>query len=291
MFLKFQSKKKSTTFYIKNMRSKYWSCSKFADWIRGMGKPPAETSEGWAKWRVECESKHPIRYWIAEEGLDNLQNALMFIPDKIYSVKYALVNRFVTRTHTLSSNLKKYRWHEYDTRMLHCLFDELVNFVEVELAAANFRFDEEARKKYKVPLWGTGWFRTRTYRNKEAGLDYLAWASNLKNDESWGLEPGDEGYGEPTYQAKGAQETLILYKWWTEQRPARPDPYDISGWSEWCERRREDSLLIFAEDKTEEEREETVRRLDRLREIETQYETEDEEMLIRLVKIRKYLWT
>ena len=273
------------------MRSQYWSCTKFADWIRGTPKLGAGTSQEWATWKIESEKNHPIRYWIAEEGLDILQNTFMFIPDKLYSVKYALANRFSTRTHALTSNLKKYKWHEFDERLLHCTFDELVNFVEIELAAANFRFDEEARNKYKAPFWSYGWFRIRTYRNIPAAMDYLEWAGNLKVDESWGVNPEDETYGEETYQAKGAKEILALYKWWKEVRPQRGDPYEISGWTAWCERRREDSLLLFAEDKTEEERAKTTHLLEVLRKIEEDYDKEDEEMLIRLIKIRKHLWT
>ena len=274
------------------MRSRYWSCTKFADWLRGTNKLDAGTSREWAQWTLEAEKKHPIRYWIAEEGLDHIQNIIMFIPDKIYSVKYALANRFVTRTHTLTSKLKKYKWHELDTRMLNCLFDELVNFVEVELAVANFRFDDEARKKYKVPFWGSGWFRSRTYRNKEAGLDYLNWAINLKMDENWGMSPEDDGYGKPSAQAEAAKEILELYTWWTEVYPNRLDPYDVSGWSKLCERRREEGGgFLSMEDTTPEQKEETTKSLNVIREVEEQYDREDEEMLIRLIKVRKHLWT
>lgn len=272
----------------------YWSCSKFADWLRGTMKPEAETSEGWELWRIEAEKKYPYRYWLAEEGLDILQKTVMFIPDKIYSAKYAFINRFVTRTHTLTSNLSGWKWHEMDKRMLHCMFDELVNFVEVELAAANFRFDKEAREKHKVPFWGTGWFRTRTYRNALAGRDYLDWARKLKMDETWGLEPGDEDYGELTSQAKSAQEVLELYLWWTLGRPLRKDPYDESGWTEYCARRRsEKDNLVWNdwENRTEEDKAEGSAILEKLHEIEKKQEEEDEVMMIRLIKVRKYLWT
>jgi hypothetical protein len=274
------------------MRTRYWSNSKFADWIRGSGKPLAETSEGWAQWQIDAERKHPVRYWISEEGLDKLQGIIHFIPDQIYSVKYALANRFVTRTHTLTSNLPRYKWHEMDTRILHCLFDELVNFVEVELAVANFRFDEEARAKHKVPFWGTGWFRTRTYRNREAGLDYLKWAINLRRDENWGLQPGDEGYGEITDQAKSAAEVLELYMWWTDVFSKRVDPYIASGWSVLCARHRDDNKWsLFSKNQTPEQEKETQDCLEFLRKIEQDYQDEEEQMLLRLIKVRKYLWT
>ena len=272
----------------------YWSCTKFADWLRGTMKPKAETGEGWEAWRVEAEMKYPYRYWLAEEGLDHIQSIIMYIPDKLYSLKYAFVNRFVTKTHTLTSNLKRWQWHEMDERILHCLFDELVNHVEVELAASNFRFDKEAREKFKAPFWSFGWFRTRTYRNAEAGLDYLHWARKLRVDETWGVNPGEENYGNLTQQALGAQEVLELYMWWTLGRPLRKDPYDASGWTKYCEERREVSgNLVWADwnNLTPEQKEKSNAIMQTLHDIEKQYEDEDEVMLIRLIKVRKYLWT
>ena len=43
------------------MRSRYWSCTKFADWLRGTNKLDAGTSREWALWTLEAEKKHPIR--------------------------------------------------------------------------------------------------------------------------------------------------------------------------------------------------------------------------------------
>jgi hypothetical protein len=68
------------------MRSRYWSCSKFADWLRGTAKPGAATGRGWNEWKQAAQDTHPIRYWIVEEGLDYLQNIWMWIPDRINDV-------------------------------------------------------------------------------------------------------------------------------------------------------------------------------------------------------------
>ena len=275
------------------MRSNYWSCSKFADWLRGTNKISAGTGKQWDDWGEAAKKAHPIRYWIAEEGLDYVQNFISWPIDQLYNFKYWINNRFVTRTHTLTSNLKKGDWWELDTRIMHCLFDELVNHVEIELAASNFRWDEEARKKYKVPFWAVGWFRWRTHRNVPAAMDYLEWASNLRWSEN---EVGDDDplCGKLTPQALGAREIRELYHWWKNVYPNRPDPHDASGWSDWCDRRREETgggFMAMLENETEEQRAESSRILDRLREIEEQYEKEDTEMLIRLIKVRHYLWT
>ena len=128
------------------MRSNYWSCSKFADWLRGTDKISAGTGKQWDDWGEAAKEAHPIRYWIAEEGLDKIQDFVNWPLDKIYGVKYWINNRFVTRTHALTSNLKKGDWWELDTRIMHCLFDELVNHVEIELAASNFRWDASSQE-------------------------------------------------------------------------------------------------------------------------------------------------
>lgn len=270
-------------------RSTYWSCTKFADWLRGTMKPPAATSEGWREWEKDAKATYPIRYWIAEEGLDHLQNTIFWPIDKLHAVKYWFNNRFVTKTHALTSNLRKGQWHELDTRMLHSMFDELVNYVEVELAWWHIAWDDEASKKYKAPFYARGWFRWRTWRCPEAGVANLEWASTLTDEE---FLPDDEKHkAKLTPQAKSAKEVLELYRWWKEVYPNRPDPHDASGWSALCEKRRETHQDFIWEDKTKKERNETKKALDLCRKIEDNYHKEDERMMIRLIKIRRSLWT
>ena len=284
------------------MRASYWSCSKFADWLRGTSKPSAATGLGWAQWNKASKDKHPIRYWIAEEGLDYIQTTLSWPVDKLYDVKYYINNRWVTRTHSLTAHprdIKPGQWCDVGNRFLPCLFNELVDFVEVELAWANFRWDEAQCKKHKVPWWAKGWFRWRSYRNKAAGLDYLNWAMDLKADETWGLKPGDPGYGEPTHQAIASKEIFELYRWWTETRPSRPDPFDVSGWSEHCDIMRDkaknmgysNTIMIGHEIEDQDDQERSRKALDLSTEYEKKFEEEDEEMMIRLIKVRQSLWT
>jgi len=272
-------------------RSNYWSCSKFADWLRGKPKLSAGTSKEWKNWRKEAESAHPIRYWIAEEALDSIQNFIYWPVDQIYSLKYYINNRWVTRTHTLtSSSLKRGQWHEFDTRLLHCMFDELVNYVEVEEAWSHIVWDKEAREKYKPPFYAWGWFRWRTWRSAEAGIAKLQWASSLTNEE-W-LEEDKKHLAEPTHQALTAQELLKLYDWWKNIRPARADPHEASGWSAICDRERKEGRdLLDFEDRNEEEAQEKKKAIDLSHQIEEQYFAEDTEMMIRLIKIRRGMWT
>ena len=275
------------------MRSSYWSCSDFANWIRGTIQPKAETSEGWRNWREMAQSKHPIRYWIAEEGLDHLQTFIMWPLDRLYDVKYWINNRYVSKTHALTSNLEKGKWHEYETRLLHSMFDELLNFVETELAWWHIACDSEAAKKYNAPWYASGWFRWRTWRCPEAGLDHLRWAADL-NDAEWKRE-GDTSEPKLTLQATNSREILALYKWWKEERPVRPDPYEASGWSAYCDARTGKGFTfledLVLEDKSKADERESRRIMTKLNKMEADYEKEDEKMMIRLVKVRRALWT
>jgi hypothetical protein len=74
----------------------------------------------------------------------------------------------------------------------------------------------------------------------------------LTNEEY--VKKDDPSFGQPSNQALAAKETLALYYWWKEERPKR---YEAS-----C-----------------------------TMEQEQEQEDEDTDMLIRLVKLRRYLWT
>jgi hypothetical protein len=277
------------------MRNHYWSCSKFADWVRGTKKLTAGTSEEWDDWTTTAQMKHNFRYWLAEEGLDILQKIVYFIPDKIYAVKYYINNRFVTRTHSLTAHARDIRpgdWCDVGNRFLPCLFNELVDFVEVELAWWHIAWDDEARKQFEAPWYARGWFRWRTWRSAECGLANLEWQRSLRWKED---EVGKDfkGLGELTPQAVKAQEILDLYTWWTTVYRNRPDPHDASGWSEYCEASRiaNGGKLSFSGDKSSELRKMSDKTHKALRKIEAAYEKEDEAMMIRLIKVRHGLWT
>lgn len=279
--------------------SNYWSCSKFADWVRGTDKLRMGTSDQWDDWHQSASSAHKIRYWIAEEALDAVQNFVTWPVGKLYDIKYYINNRWVTRTHALTAHardIKPGSWCDVGNRFLPCLFNELVDYVEVELAWWHIAWDDEAKKKYQAPFWARGWFRWRTWRSAECGLANLEWQMNIRANESYGLKEGDKGWNEPTRQAISAKEIYDLYTWWTTVYPNRPDVHDASGWSAYCDKKRAlnpDSGMSLFSDKgmTKELKAEGNRALKLSNKIEEQYRKEDEAMMIRLIKIRDSLWT
>jgi hypothetical protein len=276
------------------MRSHYWTIGKFADWLRGTPKLKCGTSEEWDAWYAEAAKAHPIRYWIAEEGLDYLQKFVYYIPDKLNDIRYYINNRWVSHSHALTAHprdIQPGNWSDVGNRFLPCLFNELVNFVEIEQAWHHCIWSDEAKTKFETPWWRSGWLRWRTWRCPEAGLEYLRWASALTNEEF--LVEGEKHKAVPTYQASSAKEIIELYTWWTVTYRNRPDAYEASGWTAACEAQREanggrlsfsspkDPVLKKAQDKAHK----------LLQKIEADYEKEDEAMMIRLIKVRQGLWT
>ena len=274
----------------------YWTCSKFADWIRGTTKLKCGTGKEWAEWEKAAKAQYPIRWWIAEEGLDKLQNIWCYIPERINDVRYYINNRWITKSHALTAHprdIKPGQWRDVGNRFLPCLFNELVDFVEVEQAWHHCMWSDEAGKKFGVP-WTRSFFRFRTWRCPEAGLAYLDWAGSLTMGEDWGVDEGNKNFGKPTHQALAAREIKELYLWWTVTYRNRPDPYDASGWTAHCENMRAKNpgsmwASLNAKDKEDRKASDKAHKL--LQKIEAAYEKEDEAMMIRLIKIRESLWT
>ena len=144
-------------------------------------------------------------------------------------------------------------------------------------------------KKYKIPR-----FRRNKWRCPEAGLEYLEWEKDLVWDADAGFKPTDKLYGQLTDQALRAREVIEIYDWWVNIYPNRLEPMDASGWSEFCQKRRDKNggdMLFDTENETAAEKKESASILKKLRKIEASYEKEEQDMLIRLIKIRKGLWS
>ncbi len=233
----------------------YWSCTKFADWIRGTKNPLTYTSEEWNAREKRARIKK-IRYWFAEDGLDYLQNIILSPVTLFNVIQRYIHHRWIVKSHALTSNLERGTYHEFDDRLLYATFDAFSDFVETEYALEFFISEAEDRKKYKKP-WYRKFFRLGIWRCPDAAIDYLNWASKLTNNEEW-VDKNDPSCGKPTSQALAAQEILVLYRWWKIDRPKRPDPHAESGSQKNCDEK---------------------------------YDDEDTQMLIRLIKIRHGLWT
>jgi len=236
-----------------------------------LNKPKIGTEEQWDTWERETKSKYPITWFFKETVPTYLGRMWYKIDDIIWYFKCLYRD-----SHRLKSSFKKGTYQDFDTLILDNLFTTLVYFVEVELAHKHCICDSEAAKKYgfKRPLFGK-------FKSKEAGLAHLEWEMTLIEE------------GEPTVQAFHASEKYMLYDWWVNHRPNRKPPMELSGWNALYEEHDNNSLgqpWVSFHKRNQEEQERISKILDTTRIIEQQYDTEDEEMLIRLIKIRNSLW-
>lgn len=288
----------------RGFRSRYWSGSKHADWVRrvfaNVVKPKALPLGEWKQWDDALKQSNPFVFWYTEEMLDWIQKFINTPTDVLSNIRYWGYNRFVSQPHLLNTKLKPGAYHEVDTRILHGVFETLVNYIEIEKAWMLVVWNDEMWDKYHVPWYKRlpYFLRWTPWRCPEAGLEYLKWEMSLVHDYEYLPEHERESqpqYGVPTPQAVSANEQYKLYDWWKNVRPNRPDPMDAGGWSEYCRqadvKRGGDDLMSWLDERDEGDAAASKIALDNTHEIEEAYRREDDEMLIRLVRIRHGLWT
>ena len=118
-------------------------------------------------------------------------------------------------------------------------------------------------------------------KGADAGVAYLKWEMGL----------GKEG---GLNQAENAKEIYELYNWWMHERPNRNDPYEHPDWDKYYELKTEiygdRGFGIATHLDTPELKKLQDKIFGRAGEIEEREEKEDEEMFIRLAKVRKGMW-
>ena len=268
-------------------RTRDWLDRKFS-----INRPEALPWEEWDTWRYNTKAKYPFRYFMSETLPDSVEDVVEFFVRPLRDARYWIRYRTVDKYHLVNTKLEP-GYYDTSTIMLHAIMELLRDHVEIGLAWRNWTFDVDSVINHKMPWYSRGWFKVKEWRCPEAGLDYLNWEIKLTYDNTYGVNPGHKLYGKPTDQAKAAGEILEIYNWWTKVYPNRLEPMDASGWSAYCDRLRTEDRSIFHSSQNPEsktDREESDKALKKLRAIEKQYAKEEEQMLIKLMKIRPGLW-
>jgi hypothetical protein len=238
----------------------------------GIEKPFALEWGGWQKWETQLKQEKPMAFFLTEMVPDFIDAVAGYIPTPISDIRYYCRNRFYRKTHVLPTGFKPGEYHDLDERILHGIMNALVDYVEVELA---YKSRWCATEESKTAKWKNG-------RCPELGLAYLAWEMTL-DDPSLDVNSRSDS------QAATSREVKAIYDWW-KARPNRLDPHDASGWTEICDEKRNGGVGFMEKGSSEFERRKT-KALKLLRKIEAQYEQEDQDMLIRVIKRRRSLWT
>jgi len=223
--------------------------------------PKSGTIEELAEFHKNARKKR-LCYWLLETMPMYFRVKKMQFDDVIYWFKYRLQKKH--KYHLIDTKLGP-GYYENDKVMLYGMFAILVDYVEIELAYMNHCFKEEKNTK----------------TNKQNGLEHLDWQINLVNEDK-----------SSKHQSDTAQEIKDLYMWWTDSRPNRPDAMDVSGYNDIEQEYDSDlSVMEILAYRDEELKTKINTAFDKADIIDKQYEDQDTEMLIKLIKVRKTMWS
>ena len=232
--------------------------------------------DGWNTFETEFRKKAPFRYFIKYFIVRRIGAIFTSFSDFAWAIRYRTVNKY----HLVNTKLNP-GYHEIDTRMLHANFELLVDYVELE--CANMAEVADRAQLIKERGWKDTYLprvmKIKKFRSRELGLQHLEWETTLAS-------PTLSEYERSPGQAARAVQIIILYTWWKDIYPNR----------EGLEAPDRDSVgLEFLSREWRKENPEMHEKIQQWsrdsHKQELDWDKEEEEMLIALMKVRKGLWT
>ena len=244
---------------------------RFTRWME-YNPPYALSMKGWRLFRKEFKENAPIRHFI----VDTLPSYWYPVSYKIEKIKDWVRYRTYNRYFMIDTGLEP-GYYEINQKMLHGPFNLLKDFVEKEQAWSSQCWSETNRltRKERLPF-----YYELFYRKPEIGVAHFEWAATLD-------DPTLPVHQQSIEQAQAAREVLALYRWWTITRPARETESDIT----YSDQGFPMSSLDDDFDHTAPDYVAYRKWSDEHEAREEAWTLEDEEMLIRLIKIRHRLWS
>jgi hypothetical protein len=251
--------------------------NKFKYWM-DYNPPASMSSKGWRLFKKEFKEVAPVRYWFKHE----FRYFILPIKWKCETIRNWIRYRTYDRYHIVDTGLTP-GYYDPLTTMLHVNFNIMKDFVEVEQAWHSYMWSDD---------WKTqaSWYEKHMpfyrffypFRRPDLGIKHLEWASTLDDPSLPPHERCDS-------QAQHARELLIIYKWWVHDRPARKK----IDYPEYSDQGLDGLLACFDADFDQTAPDFVAHRaaMDKGIDQDELWEKEDEEFLIRLMKIRRGLWT
>lgn len=237
-------------------RSRYshWSSSKLATFLKsasGVDSPKALTFEGWDEYYDAYKAKAPITFFFVENVLPSLQNLVSLPGDIIHTFSVYYSNAIKNKVHYLKTGLEVGKWHDTDIRILCANMNALVDFVEIEWAWL-YVICHEDELDLRADFYHYN-------RSPKAAEKYIQEELNKEYD------PKNYGYFDPETD-RGMEYDKECRKYFERDRQIVKDINDIYTW--WKKYFKE-VIQEYGESD----------------------EIAEENYLIKLIKVRKCLWT
>lgn len=245
---------------------------KFSRWMKY--NPPSSLSHHlWKEFEDEYRVVAPIRFFIMRVVLRSYRRFKNNFTNCVYWVRHRTTDRY----HVVNTGLRP-GWHDFDQRLLFTSFSLLVDYIEIECASyhESTSTDQIPSKWWeKLPL-----YHSFFYRKPEFGVQRLEWESTLD-------DPTLPQFQQSPSQAVAAREALLLYRWWKEERPNRKATLDCSYDNQGCTLGPLDPSF----DQNAPDYVAYSIAYNELSDNVEKWKDEDSDMIIRLAKIRRHLWT
>jgi hypothetical protein len=252
--------------------------TQFKRWL-DYNPPGSMSSKGWRLFGKEFKEKAPIRYWLKHDFRHAITLPVKWKYDKMRNwIRYRTYDKY----HIVDTGLEP-SYYDASTIMLHVNFNIMKDFVEVEQASQAYYWSDEYKEKATWCEKHMPFYRFfYPFRKPEFGIKHLEWAATLDDPK---LPPHERC----DHQAVHARELLAIYKWWVNERPARK----AIEYTEYSDQGLDGMLACFDDDfdRNAPDFVEHQKSMHAAGEQEEEWEKEDEEMLIRLIKIRRGMWT
>lgn len=237
----------------------------------GVEKPTSLSWANWQKWHDEHKAKHPIIHFLCEELPISVSVwKRRFITDPYWSI----VHRFHPKHqyHVIKTNLKP-EYYDIDTLMLHGVMALVVRYVEGE-----HQISDPAKSNY--------WY---------------AWVQAAEDDDQKRQALKEQGIEEtwehelmPQHQIDCILTVDEVYQWWKDDYPNRKD--DLFDRDDDF-----DPLMFFGNGEEHDEKMkedpkyslylEWKEHCARSRALEEKWRQEEQDMLLKIIKIRSSMWT
>lgn len=246
------------------------SWKKFKKWM-AYNPPYSLSASEWRSFNEEFTERAPIRRFFH----DTMPKFFRPVAWAYSDVRNWIVYRTIFRYHVVKTGLKP-GYHQVDERILYSSFSMLKHYVEHDIAYQEFVWDYD-----RAPTWieKLPYYRHWGFNKPELGINHLRWEATLD-------DPSLPAQQQSPDQAKSSREILELYEWWVNKRPSRPEGINLDYDTQGCEMGPLDEDF----DKTAPDYVLYKQEMGKFYDLQDTWDDEDDNMLQRLIKIRRSIW-